>query len=109
MVYLGRTLKSRETGTAYPMCNVLPIDFMMPSSSKLNAGYRMMNSLELNWKGYEFRYTSMCQDDCVNLLADSITNMKGTECLMSLYRYKNVVASHTHWYWGDKNILNLWK
>jgi cobyrinic acid a,c-diamide synthase len=109
MVYLGRTLKSREMGTAYPMCNVLPIDFILPSFSKLNAGYRMLDSSDQNLKGYEFRYTSVCKDDCTNLLFDPVKNMKGTECLMSLYRYKNVVASHTHWYWGDKNILGLWK
>jgi cobyrinic acid a,c-diamide synthase len=28
---------------------------------------------------------------------------------MPLYRYKNVVASYTHWYWGDKDILKIWQ
>jgi cobyrinic acid a,c-diamide synthase len=25
-----------------------------------------------------------------------------------IYRYKNVIAGYTHWYWGEKNIMDLW-
>lgn len=107
MVFLGRTLKSRENGTAYPMSNVLPLDFVMASGARPNAGYRMLNAPELNLKGYEFRYSAICQDDWAETPSPFITNMKGNEC-WPLYRYKNVIASYTHWYWGDKNILKLW-
>jgi hypothetical protein len=25
-----------------------------------------------------------------------------------IYRYKNVIASPTCWYWGESDILSLW-
>lgn len=110
MMFLGRTLKSKENGTAYPMSNVLPVDFTMSSIPKLHSGYRKMLIHDEEWKGYEFRYSEVAQDetspDCPLV---PITNFKGTEELLPFYRYKNVLASYAHWYWGDKDIFKLWK
>lgn len=110
MVFLGRSLKSRENGTAYPMSNILPIDFVMPSTPKLYSGYRKATDGSTHWKGYEYHFTAIQQDDCPPEWSSiQITNLKGTENMMPLYRYKNVIASYTHWYWGDKDILKLWE
>ena len=109
MVFLGRTLKSKENGTAYPMSNILPIDFTMPSVPKLISGYRKMTYKNTEFKGYEFHYSTILQDDTTNTcFMTPITNQKGTENAISLYRYKNVIASYTHWYWGEKDLLKLW-
>jgi cobyrinic acid a,c-diamide synthase len=109
MVFLGRTLKSKENGTAYPMSNILPIDFTMPSVPKLISGYRKMSYQDTEFKGYEFHYSSILEDDTPNACRiTSITNQKGSENVASLYRYKNVIASYTHWYWGEKDLLKLW-
>lgn len=110
MLFLGRTLKSRENGTAYSMSNILPIDFCMPATPKLYSGYRKMTCGESNFKGYEFRYSSILNDETPkSWTTKPITNQKGSESTLSLYRYKNVIASFTHWYWGDKDILKLWE
>lgn len=109
MVFLGRTLKSKENGTAYPMSNILPIDFIMPTTIHLHSGYRKILYHDTEFKGYEFRYSMPLQENSLDgLHITPITNLKGNENMMSLYRYKNVIASYTHWYWGDQDILKLW-
>jgi len=110
LVFLGRSLKSKENGTAYPMSNILPIDFAMPSIPKLYSGYRKATYQGMELKGYEFRYSIIQQDDTLSSChAHSITNLKGTENILPFYRYKNVIASYTHWYWGDKDLMKLWE
>lgn len=110
MVLLAHSLKSKENGTAYAMSDVLPIDIVVPPISKLCSGYRKMICGETEWKGYEFRYSMIGKDGTEALVRSvPVTNLKGTEEMMTLYRYKNVVASYTHWYWGDKDIWKLWE
>ena len=110
MAFLGRTLKSRENGTAYPMSNILPIDFTIPNTPKLVSGYRKMTYGDIELKGYEYHYSNILQDDTSNEQnLKLITNWKGTDKILPIYRYKNVIASYVHWYWGDRDILNLWK
>ena len=110
MVFLGRTLKSKDNGTAYAMSNILPIDFIMPSNSKLHTGYRKASGFNWDLKGAEFHYSTILNDNTPNTdwKTHPITNWRGTENYTPFYRYKNVIASYTHWYWGDKDILNLW-
>ena len=110
MVFLGRTLKSKENGTAYPMSNILPIDFIMPSTPKLCSGYRKTSYQGSDLKGYEFHYSTIQQEEASPTCCTTpITNLKGTEHTTPLFRYKNVIASYTHWYWGDKDLLKLWE
>ena len=109
MLLLGRTLQSRENGTAYSMSNILPIDFTVPFVLKPNLGYRKISFSEKELRGYEYRYSAIQKDDTKDEIWDFVTNLKGTERKLPLYRYKNVIASYVHWYWGDYNILNLWK
>lgn len=111
MVFLGRTLKSKENGTAYAMSNILPIDFIMPTVLKPYSGYRKASSPDWELKGAEFHYSTILKDDTPDTgwAASPITNWKGADSNTLFYRYKNVIASYTHWYWGDKNILDLWQ
>ena len=110
MVILGRSLKSRENGTAYPMSQILPIDFVMPAVPKLYSGYRKTTYHDMELKGYEFRYSIIQQDDTLpECRINPITNLKGTEDILPFYRYKNVIASYAHWYWGEKDLLKLWE
>ena len=108
LVFLGRTLKSKENGTAYPMSNILPIDFSMPSVPKLVSGYRKMSYHDTEFRGYEFHYSTISQDDTPDTCRiASTTNQKGSENMASLYRYKNVISSYTHWYCGVKCVLKI--
>lgn len=108
--YLGSTLTAREGGTAYAMCNVLPLDTTVLSSNRPKSGYRKAHTPFSEWRGYEFQYTSAHPRTSFETLQTMpITNLKGTETIMPWYRYKNVIASHTHWYWGEKDLLKLWE
>lgn len=110
MVFLGRSLKSKDNGTAYPMCNILPIDFTVSSMPRLQSGYRKTTLADMELKGYEFHYSTIQEDGTSPMEGNPlITNLKGTEELMPFYRYKNVWASYTHWYWGDKDLLRIWE
>lgn len=110
MVFLGRSLKSKDNGTAYPMCNILPIDFTVSSMPRLQSGYRKTTLADMELKGYEFHYSTIQEDGTSPIESNPlITNLKGTEELMPFYRYKNVWASYTHWYWGDKDLLRIWE
>lgn len=106
MVFLGRSLTAKEGGTAYQMCDILPMDFTI--NSKLNSGYRKLTYNGMELKGYEFHY-SIANNSEDSLTFAQATNLKGINVDLPLYRYKNVIASYGHWYWGDKDILDLWK
>lgn len=107
MVFLGRSLTAKAGGTAYQMSGVLPLDFTT-TNSKTYFGYRKLayNGVEL--RGYESHYSTIESVDG-SLAVAHATNLKGTPVDMPLYRYKNVIASYGHWYWGDKNLFDLWK
>ncbi|MBQ8889254.1 MAG: cobyrinate a,c-diamide synthase [Bacteroidaceae bacterium] len=107
MVFLGRSLTVREGGTAYPMSGVLPLDFTAVSA-KLISGYRKLIYNDVELKGNEFHYSNVATSD-TSLVVTQATNLKGGEVELPLYRYKNVIASYGHWYWGDKNLFDLWK
>ena len=106
MAFLGHSITAKEGGTAYQMCNILPLDFTI--SSKLNSGYRKMTYNGVELKGYEFHYSTTNATDN-SLIATQATNIKGMNVDLPIYRYKNIIASYGHWYWGDKDILDLWK
>ena len=108
--YLGQTLTAREGGTAYAMCDIFPIHTTIASLSRPKSGYRKLSIASNEWKGYEFRYTSVIPDNSEkSFTSPIITNLKGNETIMPLHRYKNTIASQTHWYWGDKDLLKLWE
>lgn len=110
MAFLGHTLKSRESGTAYPMSDILPLDFVMPDVPKLHSGYRKANFGNLDLRGYESRYISInrCKQSPESPVGGT-SNLKEKDSTQMFYRYKNVIASCAHWYWGDKDILQLWR
>ena len=106
MVFLGRSLTAKEGGTSYEMCNILPLDFS--TSPKLNSGYRKLTYNGVELKGYEFHYSTI-NNNHDSLISTHATNMKGNNVDLPIYRYKNVIASYGHWYWGNMDILDLWK
>lgn len=107
MVFLGNTLTTKEGGTAYPMSGVLPLDFST-INNKLNSGYRKMTYNGMELRGYEFHYSNIESND-ESLIVAQATNLKGNKVDLPIYRYKNVIASYGQWYWGDKDLLDLWK
>ena len=85
MMYLCQHIID-EDGTLWPMAAVLPDDATM-EGKRLHLGYRDW----LDFHGHEFHYSSIVGNPA------------------PYYIYKNLRASYVHLYWGDKNILDLWK
>ena len=103
MMYIGKSLTDQD-GKVWPMAGVLPIECTM-QGARLHLGYR---SLEINgkiFKGHEFHYSK-----CANGTNCTFQrNAKGEKVDTELFRYKNVIAGYTHWYWGENDILDFWK
>lgn len=110
MVLLSRSLTVREGGSTYEMSGVLPFGCTM-IDSHLHTGYRIIDASEISLRGHEFRFLSIDMDN--SKLASGVTvspvkNTRGAEAETCIYRYKNVIAGFTHWYWGETDIFRLW-
>ena len=106
MMYLGESVTD-QNGKTWPMAGVLPIECTM-DGARLHLGYRKMTVGGVDFKGHEFHYSSIVDPDV--LLALRIqTNAKQQPVDTALYRYKNVIAGYTHWYWGETDINALWE
>lgn len=105
MMYLCRKMITRE-GDSYPMAGVLPLECTL-EKMRLHLGYRTAQYRGMQLKGHEFHYSSVVQPD---LLSSDVCqfNAKGLAVDTPLYRYKNVIAGYTHWYWGENDFFKLW-
>lgn len=87
------------------MCGVFPFSATM-MDARLHLGYRQMSEC----RGHEFHYSDVIVPD---VLPEGITteqcqfNAKQQSVPTALYRYKNVTAGYTHWYWAEN--LDIWK
>ena len=108
MMYLGKSLTDQD-GKVWPMAGVLPIECTM-QGARLHLGYRSMEVNGKVIKGHEFHY-SKCEvgDSPLFHILSIQTNAKGQPVDTALFRYKNVIAGYTHWYWGENDIMDLWK
>ena len=108
MMYLGKSLTDQE-GKVWPMAGVLPIECTM-QGARLHLGYRRMTIGGTEFRGHEFHYSKIVQKGTVPfciILAQS--NAKGEKVDTELFRYKNVIAGYTHWYWGESDINAFWE
>lgn len=106
MMFLTRSLTARKGGTAYQMTGLLPVDCTM-ENARLHLGYRRMDYQGISLRGHEFHYSSIAEPDTLPSVTP-LYNVKGTEVSTPLYRYKNVIAGYTHWYWGEADLWKLW-
>ena len=110
MVLLSRSLTVREGGSSYEMSGVLPFGCTM-IDSHLHTGYRIIEMSDKSLRGHEFRFLSI---DTGNSRLPSdvrivpVMNTRGAEADSCIYRYRNVIAGFTHWYWGETDVLRLW-
>ena len=92
----------------WPMCGVLPyIITARKAERKLSLGYRrfLLNGRE--YRGHEFHYTQFLGD-----IPPSITqvyNAKGESVQTPVFKYKHVMASYTHLYWGELELEEILK
>lgn len=108
MAVIARTITIREGGTPYAMAGILPLDLRMEHDVQPNAGYRVLTCGGQTFRGYEQHYTRIMPSD-IQMATERLANAKGIPAPSLLYRYKNVVASHVRWYWGEADFLNFWQ
>ena len=76
--------------------------------ARLHLGYRRIEYKGMELRGHEFHYSNVVAPDAMPSVAKQFT-ARGMEVSTPLYRYKNVIAGYTHLYWGETDILKLWK
>ena len=86
---------------------------------KLTLGYRQFDYNGQHLRGHEFHYTTFAKwyqgaktfEEAYNYhLPPSIAqvyNAKGQPVDTPVFRYKNVIASYTHLYWGEVDVMSL--
>lgn len=92
-----------------PMCGVLPLRATM-EGARLHLGYRQMNWAGLTVKGHEFHYSKITDEIESDGGVEEVRmqlSAKGSPVGTPVYKYKNVTAGYTHWYWGDKTPEEL--
>ncbi len=78
--------------------------------ARLHLGYRrVVLPSGAQWRGHEFHYSDIIDDGGLLSSAAEQYDARGARVATPLYRYKNVIAGYTHLYWGESDIMELWK
>ena len=101
MMYLCSNIIGMD-GKTYPMANVLHQTATL-QGMKLHLGYREWKGTTSDgtpylFHGHEFHYSHIVEEE-------PHTNPSH----QPIYIYKNLRASYIHIYWGDKDLLQLWR
>lgn len=95
MMYLCDKIVTDEG--EFPMCGVLPYTISARHDDrKLSLGYRRFMLDGKEYRGHEFHYTQFMGE--APLSATQVVNAKGEPVPTPVIRYKNVLASYTHFY-----------
>lgn len=109
MIYLAEDLKGRE-GAVYNLAGALPIRISAADADRrLTLGYRQFDFNGMKLRGHEFHYTQQTGGKEAPASAAQVFNARGGAVDTPVYRYKNLIASYTHLYWGELDLLNLFK
>ena len=110
MMYLSQSIATDEGD--YPMCGVLPCRISTRKADRrLSLGYRHFSHRGVEYRGHEFHYTQVedgdwgAQESSVRF--DTVFDAKGAPVPNPIVRRWNVVASYTHLYWGEQDLLRL--
>ena len=109
MIYLSQGILGEED-SYYEMTGVLPFRISMRKQDrKLSLGYRQFNYGGQTLRGHEFHYTQFMPGDPI---PPSITEVKDAHARVvnsPVFRYKNLISSYTHLYWGNNDIVKLFQ
>lgn len=115
MIYLARSIEYASGETDGEDCReeslagVFPFSISACKHRKLTLGYRRFDYNGQRLKGHEFHYTQISKEpgDTLPPSVAQVYNAKGQEVDTPVFRYKNVIASYTHLYWGEIDLLEL--
>lgn len=128
MIYLSQSVLSdgdTDEGSAgscvgnigNEMVGVLPFSITNERKRrKLTLGYRRFDYNGWRLKGHEFHYTQFAVPETdgkeggacsLPLSIAQVYNAKGGKVTTPVFRYKNLIASYTHLYWGEVDVMAL--
>lgn len=99
------------------MVGVLPFSITNERKRrKLTLGYRRFDYNGWRLKGHEFHYTQFAVPETdgkeggacsLPLSIAQVYNAKGGKVTTPVFRYKNLITSYTHLYWGEVDVMAL--
>lgn len=115
MIYLARSIEYASGETDGEGCReeslagIFPFGISACKHRKLTLGYRSFDYNGQHLRGHEFHYTQIDKEpeDTLPPSVAQVYNAKGQEIDTPVFRYKNVIASYTHLYWGEIDLLKL--
>lgn len=108
MIYLSKSILLDGDPSEIPLCGVLPFSIMARRESRrLHLGYRQFCYNGLPLKGHEFHYTKIYDDGAIPDSVAKVFNALGQATTTPIFRHKNLIASYTHLYCGEIDILRL--
>lgn len=103
MMYLGKSMLN-EQGQEFPMVNIFDFSTSM-TNMKLSLGYRKIQIDNVELRGHEFHYSSLINGQS-SFCEAKIFNARTQTVNTKIYKYKNVMASYIHLYFGTDTLLN---
>lgn len=114
MIYLAKSVFSEEGMDGgkleSEMVGVLPFSITNEREHrKLTLGYRCFDYNGWQLKGHEFHYTQFVLPASGSLPTSAVQvyNAHKEKVATPVFRYKNLIASYTHLYWGEVDVKSL--
>jgi len=104
MMYLGKFIIDQQ-GIKAKMAGIFNYSSSM-AKMKLNLGYRTVKFNNYELKGHEFHYSNIIDIEQIETIG-TVWNARGKEVETKIYRYKNVIASYMHFYFGEDELLRI--
>ncbi len=112
MIYLSQGVCMDGQPDFCPLAGVLPFSISnRKEHRKLSLGYRRFDYNGQTLRGHEFHYTQFVERAGEHLWpsAAQVYNAKGQPVDTPVLRYKNLLASYTHLYWGETDLDKLFE
>lgn len=113
MMYLSEHILTDDRKRPYRMVGVLSFDVSARKvDRRLSLGYRQFQLSGLSLRGHEFHYSRILDNQTKEAMPPSsvqVYDAKGNPVDTAVFRYKNLIASYTHLYWGEIDLLALFK
>lgn len=94
-----------SNGNSFSMVGVFNQRASM-ENMKLKLGYRKVSVKDQTYFGHEFHYSNLIEPQ-KDLSIGEIYSARNKKMDTLLFKKNNVIASYVHFYWGEKNILDL--
>lgn len=112
MIYLSQAILHDATAVlparADSMTGVFPFSISNEKERrKLTLGYRQFTYNGQHLRGHEFHYTQFAESNIAMSSVAQVCNAMGHPVATPVFRYKNAIASYTHLYWGEIDLMSL--